>query len=223
MEVLAAHANANAHTANAVALPPHEQAVFRFKLHEDIINLINNFAIIHQNDDRKTYKQEWSKWFIENNAVLENEINRLTHLGYFGNIEYKMFNAGRYYFRKKELKGKNNVILNGDNNNVNVKKRRIYNPLNHDVINAMDNHIRTSILNLNLNNAEKKLKFKPANGYDDFCKTHINLLKPVIKQMIYHDNNNNNNNNDNDISFIIISKIKKTYKNRYFIITRKQQ
>ena len=76
MEVPAANAHA------AAALPPHEQAVFRFKLHEDIINLINNFAIIHQNDDRKTYKQEWSKWFIENNAVLENEINRLTHFGY---------------------------------------------------------------------------------------------------------------------------------------------
>jgi hypothetical protein len=181
-------------------------AIFRFKLNEDIINLINNFAIIHQNDDRKTYKQEWSKWFIENNAVLEEEITRLTRLGYFGNIEYKMFNAGRYYFRKKELKGNNN---DDDHDNNVVKKKRIYNPINHDVINAMDNHIR----DLSILNIEKKLKFKPADGYDDFCKTHINLLKPIIKQMIY---------NQMDSEYISL-KIKKTYKNRHFIITRNKQ
>ena len=194
-------------------------SIFRFKLKEEIINLINKFAIIHQNDDRKTYKQEWSKWFIENNVVLEEEISRLTRLGYFGNIEYKMFNAGRYYFRKKELKGKNNK--NDDNDDGGIKKKRkIYTPINHEVINAMDNHINASILNV-----DKKLKFKPADGYDDFCKTHINLLKPIIKQMIYNqivsESSNNNNNNNNDISLIIISKIKKTYKNRYFIITHK--
>ena len=194
-------------------------AIFRFKLKEEIINLINKFAIIHQNDDRKTYKQEWSKWFIENNAVLEEEIIRPTRLGYFGNIEYKMFNAGRYYFRKKELKGKKNDGMNDDDDGI-KKKRKIYTPINHEVINAMDNHINASILNV-----DKKLKFKPADGYDDFCKTHINLLKPIIKQMIYNqivsESSNNNNNNNNDISLIIISKIKKTYKNRYFIITHK--
>ena len=195
-------------------------SIFRFKLKEEIINLINKFAIIHQNDDRKTYKQEWSKWFIENNAIFEEEISRLTRLGYLGNIEYKMFNAGRYYFRKKELKGKNNNDMNHDDNDGMKKKRRIYTPINHEVINAMDNHINASILNV-----DKKLKFKPADGYDDFCKTHINLLKPIIKQMIYNqivsESSNNNNNNNNDISLIIISKIKKTYKNRYFIITHK--
>jgi hypothetical protein len=186
-------------------------SIFRFKFNEEIINLINNFAIIHQNDDRKTYKQEWSKWFIENNAIFEEEITRLTRLGYFGNIEYKMFNAGRYYFRKKELKGNNDGGIK--------KKRKIYTPINHEVINAMDNHINASILNV-----DKKLKFKPADGYDDFCKTHINLLKPIIKQMIYNEiesSSSSNNNNNNDISLIIISKIKKTYKNRYFIITHK--
>lgn len=200
-------------------------SIFRFKFNEEIINLINNFAIIHQNDDRKTYKQEWSKWFIENNAIFEEEITRLTRLGYLGNIEYKMFNAGRYYFRKKELKGKNNNDMNHDDNDGMKKKRRIYTPINHEVINAMDNHINASILNV-----DKKLKFKPADGYDDFCKTHINLLKPIIKQMIYNQIESSSssssftelsNNNNNDISLIIISKIKKTYKNRYFIITHK--
>ena len=200
-------------------------AIFRFKLNEDIINLINNFAIIHQNDDRKTYKQEWSKWFIENNAVLEEEIIRLTRLGYLGNIEYKMFNAGRYYFRKKELKGKNDNVQPHVQTDV-KKKQRIYTPINHEVINAMDNHINASILNID---KKLNLKFKPADGYDDFCKTHINLLKPIIKQMIYNqmesssELSKNNNNNNNNISLIIISKIKKTYKNRCFIITHKKQ
>ena len=78
-----------------------QMPIFRFNFQEDIMELITQFAKTHQNDDRKTYKEEWKNWFTANSAVLEAEITRLIRSGYNGNVEYKMFNAGRYYFRKR--------------------------------------------------------------------------------------------------------------------------
>jgi len=192
-------------------------AVFRFKLEEDIVEMINRFAKIHQFDDRKTYKEEWSKWFNENNALFEEEISRLTRLGYIGNIEYKMFNAGRYYFRKKKEGGgvtvKEDIKKTDDSsdNNNKIKIPRLYISADKILLDAMDNHIRSSL------NDKNKL-FTPASGYNDFCKTHTELLSTEIKR-IY--NTFDNLELKKEISAFIIQKIKKTYKNRYFIITRK--
>ena len=198
-----------------------QQPIFRFKLNEDIIEMINRFAKIHQFDDRKMYKEEWSKWFNENNVLFEEEISRLTRLGYIGNIEYKMFNAGRYYFRKKkavvviteEEKKKDNVVVVEDKK---IKIPRLYISADKNMLDAMDNHIRASLNNDDDKNNNKL--FAPASGYNDFCKTHTALLSTEIKR-IY--NTFDNLELKKEISAFIIQKIKKTYKNRYFIITRK--
>jgi len=193
-----------------------QQPIFRFKLNEDIIEMINRFAKIHQFDDRKMYKEEWSKWFNENNVLFEEEISRLTRLGYIGNIEYKMFNAGRYYFRKKKavvvLTEENNVVVVEDKK---IKIPRLYISADKNMLDAMDKHIQAS---LNDDNDKNNKSFTPASGYNDFCKTHTPLLSNEIKR-IY--NTFDNLDLKKEISAFIIQKIKKTYKNRYFIITRK--
>jgi hypothetical protein len=192
-----------------------QQPIFRFKLNEDIIEMINRFAKIHQFDDRKTYKEEWSKWFNENNVLFEEEISRLTRLGYIGNIEYKMFNAGRYYFRKKNTEeDKKEINLVGAEDKK-IKIPRLYISADKNMLDAMDKHIQAS---LNDDNDKNNKLFTPASGYNDFCKTHTALLSTEIKR-IY--NTFDNLDLKKEISAFIIQKIKKTYKNRYFIITRK--
>lgn len=192
-----------------------QQPIFRFKLKDDIVEMINRFAKIHQFDDRKTYKEEWSKWFNENNVLFEEEISRLTRLGYIGNIEYKMFNAGRYYFRKKkdDRDEKDDPAIEDNQNIIKTKMPRLYISADKNLLDAMDNHIRTS-----LNDNDKNKLFTPASGYNDFCKSHTALLSIEIKR-IY--NTFDNLELKKEISAFIIQKIKKTYKNRYFIITRK--
>jgi hypothetical protein len=73
--------------------------------------------------------------------------------------------------------------------------------INSNILNSMDKHI---IQNMNIKD------YKPSIGYEDYCKLNINLLKEDILSM--HQLNMSND----DIKL----KIKKTYKNRYFIISR---
>jgi len=168
-----------------------EYQVYRYKFDETIMSMITQFAKLHQFDDRKTYKEEWQKWFETNKSELNNEIERLVELGYKGDIVDKMFKAGRYYFRKKKI----------ENENKEEKKRRNYISVGHQLLQAMDNHI---VDGLNSNN-----KFKPAKGYDDFCKTNVAILEEEIRKLGCF--------NQDEISL----KIKKTYKNRYYNLTHK--
>ena len=73
-------------------------------------------------------------------------------------------------------------------------ERRTYICLDKDIINAMDNHI--------LNNSSK-----PSCGFLDFCKENLPLLSAEITKLY----------SENMSADDIKKKIKKTYKNRYFL------
>jgi len=170
-------------------------SIYRFKYSNDIIKLINEFAVIHQYDDRKSYKEFWEKWVQENESDLQDEITRLNRLGYEGNIIDKMFKAGRYYFRKKNL---------NKSTSTQPQERRTYITMEHEVLDAMDNHISLSI---------KNPDFTPASGYTNFCTTNITLLKNEIDRLCAESTIDSTELSD---------KIKKTYKNRYFLLTHKK-
>ena len=73
--------------------------------------------------------------------------------------------------------------------------------MSSDVLDAMDQHIMISI---------KNPDFSPASGYTNFCTTNIPLLQNEIIRIC----------NETTISSSdLTDKIKKTYKNRYFMIT----
>ena len=167
---------------------------FRYKLSEHIIELIKEFTSVHKYDDRKTYKESWKEFCDNNNDIILRETNRLTNIGYKGdiiNVMDKMYKAGRYYFIKKN-----------NNEKKEQKKRRIYICMDSDIIYLIDEHIKNNIKNDN---------FKPRNAYDDFYeinKVNINEEIERLKNTYNIDTNTLNN------------KIKKTYKNRYYIISR---
>jgi hypothetical protein len=168
--------------------------IFRFKLSDDIVSLITQFAKIHQYDDRHTYKDAWQNWFKSQEELLEREILRLNQLGYKGDVQDKMFKAGRYYFREKPQAKKEAVKEE-------VKKeKRNYVVMNQEVILAMDNHLIAKM---------KQPDFKPAKGYIEFCEQQVEILRREIARL-----------KEQAVSSEIISeKIKKTYKNRYFILS----
>jgi hypothetical protein len=171
--------------------------VYRYKLSDDIMKEITNFAKIHQYDDRVSYKESWAIWYKANEDYLNREVNRLVGIGYEGSVEDKMFKAGRYYFRKKGIKDNADIQSNNDK-----KQRRDYISTDYEVIDAMDAHIKSS---MNQN------EFTPAWGYNDFCQLHINLLRIEILRIC----------EDHNIKSKEISdKIKKTYKNRYYLLSR---
>jgi hypothetical protein len=164
--------------------------IFRYKLSDDIMLNITQFAKIHQLDDRHSYKEAWNHWLADNQDSVEREVSRLGQVGYTGDVIDKMFKAGRYYFREKNDSKPAKVQVE--------KNKRDYIVMSHEMIQAMDAHLK-SIIN--------QTDFKPALAYDEFCKKHMELLRKEIVRLVA----------DNTITGKkIADKFKKTYKNRYF-------
>lgn len=165
--------------------------IFRFKFTEEIMTELNKFAKIHQYDHRKDFKEAWLIWTEENDDILQEEVDRLNNIGYNGDILDKMFKSARYYFRKKSpIKAQ-------------PQARRQYISVSHDLLNAMDAHIRSII---------RSDDFQPKRGFVSFCLSNDQLVKATITQIF------NQGINDGEL---IQKKLKKTYKNRYFMLISK--
>ena len=78
------------------------------------------------------------------------------------------------------------------------KERRQYISVNRELLNAMDTHIKENM-------SDKE--YKPKIGFATFCEKHKDLMNEAISKMNITD------------AELISDKIKKTYKNRYFMIT----
>jgi hypothetical protein len=165
--------------------------IFRFKFTEDFMEELYKFSKIHQYDDRKDFKEAWTKWTEENDEIIDEETKRLIQLGYDGDILVKMFKSARYYFRKKSDQKRE------------PKQRRAYISVNRELLNAMDRHILENIY---------MEDYQPKNGFESFCKDNETILQTTISQIV--------ENGVHDKETIDI-KIKKTYKNRYFLLTNK--
>lgn len=173
------------------SLRVHSQSnIFRYKFTEEFTVELFKFSKIHQYDERSCFKEAWNDWLEENDVIVSDEVKRLTNLGYNGDVLDKMFKSARYYFRKKSTETKE------------PSKRRQYIGVNKDLLDAMDLHIKNDI---------NKEDFKPSSGFDEFCKSNIDLLKDEVATLL----------KSGMTSHVEIkNKIKKTYKNRYFICTR---
>ena len=161
--------------------------IYRYKFSNMFIEELFRFSKIHEYDDRKTFKEEWTTWTEENDDLIQGEIRRLQQLGYDGDILNKMFKSARYYFRKKSPQKKTQI------------KRRTYIGLQKEMIEAMDDYITSNV------------GVKPSESFDGFCKSHMDLLKKQVVELCKC--------NIKDPEEIR-EKVKKTYKNRYFIKTK---
>jgi hypothetical protein len=165
--------------------------IYRYKFTNEFTDELYKFSKIHQYDHRKDFKEAWDIWIDENSELVNGEVTRLTNLGYDGDILDKMFKSARYYFRKKSTEKKEPA------------KRRIYVGSQKELLESMDNHIQSSILSG---------EFKPSEGFEDFCKKNVDTLKEQVNLFIRAGITDSNE---------IKTKIKKTYKNRYFLIISK--
>ena len=173
-----------------------ELKTHRFDFSKEIEHSLREFASIHQYDERKHLKECWQEWINmePNRTSIENETNRLLQIGYHGDIIKKMFTSIRYYYMKK----KQNPKKEEDDNKPN---RKTYTSLSPIILELIDKHILSGIKKNSKNNV---CNFIPSKAYLEFCKEHqtelmdeIKILKDILDEIE------------------IISKFKKTYKNRY--------
>ena len=166
--------------------------IFRFKFTEEFMEELYSFSKIHQYDHRKDFKEAWEIWTEAYSDLVESEVERLQRLGYDGDVLDKMFKSARYYFRKK------NPIK------MEPKQRRTYINVTHDILAAMDQHITATIGSEN---------YQPKNGFVSFCLNNESVLKQTISKIFEQGIRD---------APTIQEKLKKTYKNRYFLLTTKK-
>ena len=164
--------------------------IYRFQFTNEFNDELYKFAKVHQYDHRKVFKEAWEIWLEENDNLVSNEVTRLNNIGYDGDIIDKMFKSARYYYRKKSTEKKA------------LAERRDYISVQKGLLAAMDNHIKKGLLSED---------YKPSDGFDEFCKKHMDLLKEQVEYLCKNGLTN---------SDVIKNKIKKTYKNRYFLVVR---
>ena len=202
--------------------------VLRFEFSGVLIEHVTAFANLHRYDDRKTYKEAWIAWLEHDEiaALLKNEVARLSALGYKGDVADKLFKSGRYYFRQKTYGFQGTarrafaslmpLCPNLSLQPVGVRGALVPTPrkyvlLNHQLLDAMDDHIECG-LRRDAHAYTPANAYTPASGFTEFCKTWMNVefyssevarlseLMPTGEAV--HD------------------KLKKTYKNRYFMMTK---
>lgn len=202
---------------------------YRHEFGKEFMERLSAFSKIHQYSDRHTYKAEWNKWTQQDEIaeLIEFEKRRLVENAYTGDIDDKMFKAGRYYFRKKNNKNKNN-----DNENTSAtptaaatpstptaaattqqQQRRPYITMSKQTITLMDNHIK-------MIHDTQASKFKPSLCYDDFYQTQMasSEMTAEIEKIIekFQKCADTSKFTPDELTNEIIDKIKKTYKNRYY-------
>lgn len=167
---------------------------FRFKFSEEIMSEISAFARIHRYDTKDDFKEAWSQWAADNMRLISTEQERLTTMGFDGDVNKKMYVSARYYF-------KNKTDVDDE-----PKKRRKYVTIDKSFIKLIDQYINTAI-----QNGDESI-YKPANCFQDFIEENSEQTTMLVRKLATDDNLENAD---------IISKIKKTFKNRYFVLTKK--
>jgi hypothetical protein len=165
------------------------------------------FANLHRYDDRKTYKEAWTVWLAHDEiaTLLKNEVGRLTALGYKGDVADKLFKSGRYYFRQKthgfQCTSRQEPVC--PNRSLQPVGGRKYVLLNRQLLDTMDDHIARG-LRSTINT------YTPANGFADFCKLNLNSYSSEVTRL----------SELMSTGEAVHDKLKKTYKNRYCMMTK---
>ena len=175
--------------------------VFRFKLNKNIEELILEFSKLNFNKDKEHFNSNWQIFLNNNSEIIENEKERLIRSGYSGNFDQKIYKSARYYYSKKNNFITNNTCILTDK----VEKSKLVNNyifVSDELLNNFDNHIKC-----NLN----KPDYKPSTGYEEFLNNNKLLISSEVVLLI--------NDFGLEKSYIFL-KLKKTYKNRYYQITK---
>lgn len=167
---------------------------FRFKFSDEIMSEISAFARVHRYDTKDDFKDAWTQWTADNAMLISSEQERLTAMGFDGDLNKKMYVSARYYFKNKS-----------DVDEA-PKKRRKYVTIDKSFIRLIDTYISTSI-----QNGDESI-YKPANCFQDFIQENEEQTTVLVRKLATDDNLENAD---------IIAKIKKTFKNRYFVLTNK--
>ena len=164
--------------------------VLRFNISPEMTVKLQEFHEKNKELGKKEYKKQWGSFIEDNNDAVAQQERTLLNAGFTGDVNQKLFTSVKYYLSKKS------------DEKSDPKERRTYVHIDKPILEAMNDHI---VVNKETDG------YTPAIGYTEFCQQYEqeliiekNRLKMVSELT------------DKEIEF----KIKKTYKNRYFILCK---
>lgn len=203
--------------------------VFRFNFRQPFAMLLGQFAGEHQHDPCDQFREAFAQWEITHAVVLREEQQHLASLGYVGDFRNKVLKSARYYFRKKEASP---PPPTAPSRSVRLLRkpshpRKKYSSIDEDLATKMTEYLEI----------ESNRRLKPSQAFKTFCEkfrqevlTEMNRLQsvplsvqqnqeapplsPDLLQSMPPKTLHNQ---------LALLKIKKTFKNKHFIIKKQQQ
>tara|TARA_A100001015_G_scaffold228096_1_gene257733 strand:- start:2663 stop:3301 length:639 start_codon:yes stop_codon:yes gene_type:complete len=145
--------------------------IYRYKLSQQVSNIIERFAIIHRDDDTDDFKEAWERFCSENKTTLDQEGERLASLGCKQDFQTKIYTSARYYYKNKN---------NEDSiTNCVPKKQREYNKTDGEKLLSIDVFIKQYFIN--------NIDDKPETMYNQFVREKGDdyVSKKVFKNKLY--------------------------------------
>jgi|SaaInlV_130m_DNA_3_1039695.scaffolds.fasta_scaffold27652_1 hypothetical protein len=172
--------------------------IFRHNFTENIMNELTAFAKLHEYDKLCDFKEAWKIWTTQNNNIVIEETERLKSVGFNGNVLDKMYKGVRYYFRKKSLVPALQPV------------RDTYIALPKALLQLINDQIHRQL-------RVTDSSMPPAKGFELFCHEYKVIIADEI-QTFYTINVNVTPTITRENVNAFLEKLKKTYKNRFYII-----
>ena len=186
--------------------------VFRYKFNDDVTAVLSKFANDNESLPKKEYKEQWKNWLNSNEEFVRNERERLTNQGY-NNIDVttKMFRTTKYYLRKNMEKS--NTDNNEPSTNDDQFRKKIF-FVSKDLLKTMEQHISKAISE----------NISPSKSFQSFADNYKSDIENEIENITTkHTSDTENTENIEQIKSTINEKIKKTYKNKYYNVTKNKE
>lgn len=135
--------------------------IYRFKLSDEIIEIISAFGKVYEDLPNKEFKEQWKELYESREELFNKEADRLKQLGYKKDVHEKIYKSCRYYYRKKQPKE--------------TKKRRQYTSCSEQLLNTIDEFIK---LNLRSNQ-----DIKPSDVFEQFNLVYKNLIEDEMTRL----------------------------------------
>jgi hypothetical protein len=179
-----------------------KKEIYRYKFSQEFMDHLEIFAIEHEDFDITNFKEAWESWTEENASLIAKEITLLLENNFQGDALDKMFFSARYYYRKKETRKTSSKHAPKE------KKQNIKYASSRAFLEQMDNHIQS-----------QDTKTKPSKCFDNFVKHQYSFIEEEYRAYLNKQEQDNANTTTLDEK-AFQEKMKKTYKNRIFVIRR---
>jgi hypothetical protein len=189
----------------------------RIDFSNNCVDLLEEFARIHQYDDRKTFKEAWQSWVQDNASMITTEVNHLqnidTAISHQKNareiILDKMFKSVRYYHRKKYLQSKDQEEQYHPPQKDPPPKEKGF---SKSFLKRIDESIMDQINHQVQKQNTIKVSLTQKEVFDYFCQEYA---KDILQECLYQKERNIDN---DQVLDTIVPRLKKTVKNRYYNI-----